>query len=272
MRRIGADSGWGQREADTQEGRPHCTHEHSKAGIGRALGTSAASVPSCAQSVPAHGSPEQQSRCARAEGIRAQWQAGPKEGQEGPPVATNLELLRSRQVVLEQQILEALDRVARPAHARHLLAIAVRDARVRHRVPVVPVCVHLENKRTLACAAALRRIGHRLPDGQHAHPVDLEARDVHAARVVVRVRGGARLGRAHAVLVVLAHEDNGKFPESRHIHPYASRRAAARAAAGRGAVSWRAAARGAACAALRRVQGESRREEGGAGARGQEAA
>ena len=95
--------------------------------------------------------------------------------------------LRGRgELKLEQVALGALDRVARLAHARHLIAVAVRDAWVGHRVAVVPVRVHLEHDRTVLERIRLRE-AHALAHVEHIHAVHLDAGHVVAARVVVRV-------------------------------------------------------------------------------------
>mmetsp|Transcript_8789 Transcript_8789/g.19192 ORF Transcript_8789/g.19192 Transcript_8789/m.19192 type:complete len:336 (-) Transcript_8789:361-1368(-) len=125
--------------------------------------------------------------------------------------------LRSRaELCLKDIPLRALDGVPGRAHARNLVAVAVRDPRVGHRVAVVPVRVHLDDHRAV--------LGHVLPDEldtlahrKHVHAVDLDPRHVVAARVVVVARRRALLGRAHAVLVVLAHVDQRQLPERRHV-------------------------------------------------------
>ena len=48
---------------------------------------------------------------------------------------------------------------------------------------------------------------------QHVHPVDQQPGHVVPARVEARRLGPAPLCRAHAVVVVLAHEDDGQLPE-----------------------------------------------------------
>eukprot|EP00966_Prymnesium_polylepis_P102425 2372604-Prymnesium_polylepis.1 len=115
-----------------------------------------------------------------------------------------LELGRSGQLQVEQVPLRALDRVARLAHRRDLVAVAVRDAWVGHRVAVVAVRVHLHHDGALGERVHLGE-ARRLAHIQHVHAVHLDARHVVAARVVVRVGRRAPLARAHAVLVVLAH-------------------------------------------------------------------
>mmetsp|Transcript_2429 Transcript_2429/g.6198 ORF Transcript_2429/g.6198 Transcript_2429/m.6198 type:complete len:201 (-) Transcript_2429:305-907(-) len=60
-------------------------------------------------------------------------------------------------------------------------------------------------------------ISHHLLDRQHVHAVRLDAGDVVAARVEGGRLGGAPLRGAHAIVVVLAHEDDGQVPQARHV-------------------------------------------------------
>eukprot|EP00965_Chrysotila_dentata_P138595 4584376-Pleurochrysis_carterae.AAC.2 len=62
--------------------------------------------------------------------------------------------------------------------------------------------------------AALARSGSYRED---VHAVDLDARHVVPARVVVVVGGAALLGGAHAVLVIFAHVDERQLPQRRHV-------------------------------------------------------
>mmetsp|Transcript_52022 Transcript_52022/g.91816 ORF Transcript_52022/g.91816 Transcript_52022/m.91816 type:complete len:273 (+) Transcript_52022:122-940(+) len=119
-----------------------------------------------------------------------------------------LELGGSRELQLEQVALRALDGVACLAHGRDLVAVAVGDARVGHGVAVVAVGVHLHHKGTIVEGVELGEAS-GLAHVEDVHAVDLDAGDVVAARVVVRVGGRAALARAHAVLVVLTHEEDG---------------------------------------------------------------
>ena len=78
--------------------------------------------------------------------------------------------------------------------------------------------LHLHENRPLAGPRVRLRDLQRLARGDDVHPVALDARDRDAALLVVLVvcRGSLR-GRAHAVLVVLAQQDDGDLPQRRHV-------------------------------------------------------
>ena len=51
-------------------------------------------------------------------------------------------------------------------------------------------------------------------------PAHLQSWDVLPASVVLRVCGTSTCGGAHTILVVFAHEDDGKFPERCHVDSF----------------------------------------------------
>eukprot|EP00964_Phaeocystis_antarctica_P052627 scaffold30832_cov67-Phaeocystis_antarctica.AAC.5 len=71
-----------------------------------------------------------------------------------------LNLLLGRELEVEQVLLDARDGIARGAHASHLVAVAVGDARVGHGVAVVAVRVHLEDDGTVLEGVRLGVAGH----------------------------------------------------------------------------------------------------------------
>jgi hypothetical protein len=111
----------------------------------------------------------------------------------------------------------SLDGVARRAHVLHLVARAIRRARIGHRVTDVTVRLDLEQHRAVARRRVLARVRRRLAHRQHIHAVDVHARHVVAALVEVADGGGALDRRAHGVLVVLADEYARQAPEHRHV-------------------------------------------------------
>mmetsp|Transcript_28048 Transcript_28048/g.39948 ORF Transcript_28048/g.39948 Transcript_28048/m.39948 type:complete len:392 (-) Transcript_28048:1159-2334(-) len=129
-----------------------------------------------------------------------------------------LELVRSGQAVVHQQLLHVVNGVPGRAHAAHLLAGAVGGARVGHGVAVVAIRVELHEHGSVAAGAVLAHHGHALTHRQHVHAVHADAGDRAAAhRVVQVVAGRAVRGRAHAVVVVLDGEHHRQAPQLAHV-------------------------------------------------------
>mmetsp|Transcript_24136 Transcript_24136/g.73853 ORF Transcript_24136/g.73853 Transcript_24136/m.73853 type:complete len:413 (+) Transcript_24136:249-1487(+) len=130
-----------------------------------------------------------------------------------------LDLGLAHEACLKAVALSALDRVARRADAGNLVAVAVGNARVGHRVAMVAVSVHLDDNGAVIDGIVLDELG-GLPDGEDIHAVYLDARHVMAPRVIVVVGRAALLGGAHAVLVVLAHVDERQLPQGGHVEGF----------------------------------------------------
>mmetsp|Transcript_11395 Transcript_11395/g.23821 ORF Transcript_11395/g.23821 Transcript_11395/m.23821 type:complete len:406 (+) Transcript_11395:273-1490(+) len=128
-----------------------------------------------------------------------------------------LQLRRAETPQLNRQVARALHRVTLLADGGDLIASAVGAAGVGHGVTVVAVGVELEHDGALAGDAVLLRELQCLLHRQRAHAVGLEAGDVVAAGVVVVVLRRAPLRGAHAVVVVLAHVNQGQVPQRSHV-------------------------------------------------------
>ena len=98
-----------------------------------------------------------------------------------------------------------------------LKTYAVGGARVGHGVASVAVGDVFVDEGALAGGAVLLAVLDGGLDGEDVHAVDLQAGDVLAALVVVGDGRGAVGGSAHAVLVVLAAEDDGELPQAGHV-------------------------------------------------------
>ena len=105
--------------------------------------------------------------------------------------------------------------------AHHLLDLFLGAvlARVGHRVAAVAIGLDLEQGGPLLASRAVDRLGERPAHGQQVHPVHVAAGDPVGAAALVEVlyRRGAIERRAHAVAIVLDHEDDRQVPEPAHV-------------------------------------------------------
>mmetsp|Transcript_22786 Transcript_22786/g.58407 ORF Transcript_22786/g.58407 Transcript_22786/m.58407 type:complete len:416 (+) Transcript_22786:91-1338(+) len=116
----------------------------------------------------------------------------------------------------QDELPHALDGVPLLAGGGHLVAGAVGAAGVGHGVAVVAVGVHLQDDGAVVHGVLLGE-GGGLLHRQHVHAVHLEAGHVVSAGVEGGGLGAAPLSGAHAVMVVLAHKDDGQVPQARNV-------------------------------------------------------
>mmetsp|Transcript_11739 Transcript_11739/g.29944 ORF Transcript_11739/g.29944 Transcript_11739/m.29944 type:complete len:390 (+) Transcript_11739:777-1946(+) len=126
------------------------------------------------------------------------------------------DLGRRRQLHGGDEFANPFDGVALLPDAGNLVAGAVRAARVAHRVPVVPVRVHLHHQGAVLKHVRLRE-SNRLLHCEDVHSVDFDSRDVVSSLVEGGLLGATPLGRAHSVVVVLADVHRGKIPQGRNV-------------------------------------------------------
>mmetsp|Transcript_7899 Transcript_7899/g.29593 ORF Transcript_7899/g.29593 Transcript_7899/m.29593 type:complete len:344 (+) Transcript_7899:726-1757(+) len=115
---------------------------------------------------------------------------------------------------------QTLHRVSFLANSRDLVTRAVRTPRVTHAVPVVPVRVHFQHDRPFTRDTVRLRERHRFLHRERVHAVHLQPRDVIPAFEVLRRLRALVHRRAHAVVVVFAHVNQGQIPKRRDVQGF----------------------------------------------------
>ena len=126
------------------------------------------------------------------------------------------QLFRCSPISFENHVSADLNRVTGLADIVDFLLGSVSNARVRHRMTVVPVCVEFNKQGTVLLHVSTSPL-HGFSHCKHILSFDANTGDLVTSGVKFGVMGSSGLAGTHTVVIVFANEDHRQRPKTCHV-------------------------------------------------------